>query len=412
MLSIVSDEGLRNAGEWREPTERVMPEVRRPSEFDARARPAPRLMYVATEDWYFLSRCLTMARAAQAAGFEVHVAANMGEDAANIRGEGFIVHTVRFRRKRLSPFRAVRTIFDLRHLYRVVDPAIVHHVALQPTLLGIVASLSSKFAVVYAIAGLGRAPVPPSTKRRSLRWRDRLLLRLGVNRRRAIGLVQHPDDCEVLTGLGVKPERTALIPGSGIDADRFRPIPEPDGQVTVAFAGRMIADKGVHTLIEAQRILRASDIPSDLLLAGTPDPAHPTSIPQIEVAGWGSEPGVTWLGHVTDITTVWRRAHIAVLPSRGGEGVPKSLLEAAAFGRPLIATDVPGCREIVLHEKTGLLVPVDDPQALASAILRLVRSPPQRVRFGVAARRLVDERFAADLVGEAAVSLYQRLLAH
>jgi glycosyltransferase involved in cell wall biosynthesis len=238
------------------------------------------------------------------------------------------------------------------------------------------------------------------------------LLRFGLNRRRAVGLVQNPDDRDVLTGLGVKPERIALIAGSGIDADRFRPIPEPDGQVTVAFAGRMLADKGVHTLIEAQRILRVSGIQSDLLLAGTPDPANPTSIPQIEVAGWGREPGVTWLGHVDDIATVWRRAHIAVLPSRGGEGVPKSLLEAAAFGRPLIATDVPGCREIVIHEKTGLLVPVDDPPALAAAILRLVRSSPQRVRFGVAARRLIDERFAADLVGQATVALYQRILTH
>jgi len=227
----------------------------------------------------------------------------------------------------------------------------------------------------------------------------------------AAGLVQTPDDRDALARLGVEQERIALIAGAGIDADRLRPIPEPDGQVTVAFAGQMAVDNGVRTLIEAQRILRASGIVSDLLLAGTPDPADLTSIPQIEVAGWGRESGVTWLGHVPDITTVWRRAHIAVLPSRGGEGVPRSLLEAAAFGRPLIATDVPGCREIVIHEKTGLLVPVDDPQALASAILRLVRSSQQRVRFGVAARRLVDERFAADLVGQAAVALYRRLLA-
>jgi glycosyltransferase involved in cell wall biosynthesis len=276
-------------------------------------------------------------------------------------------------------------------------------------LLGIVASFGSAFAVVYAIARL--QPPQPSAKRRWLRPGRRLLLRLGLKRRRAAGLVQTPDDRDALAKLGVKPDRIALIPGAGIDADRLRPIPEPDGQVTVAFAGQMAVDHGVRTLIEAQRILRASGIASDLLLAGTPDPADLTSIPQIEVAGWGRESGVTWLGHVPDIATVWRRAHIAVLPSRGGEGVPRSLLEAAAFGRPLIATDVPGCREIVIHEKTGLLVPVDDPQALASAILRLVRSPPQRVRFGVAARRLVDERFAADLVGQATVALYQRLLA-
>ena len=377
---------------------------------DARARPAPRLIYVVTEDWYFLSHRLPMARAARAAGFEVHVATNAGEDAADIRVEGFILHPVRFARGRLSPFRTLRTIRALRKLYRAVDPVIVHHVALQPTLLGIVASFGRKFATVYGITGLGHAFVADSRKTRSLRWGFRLLLRFGLNRRRAVGLVQNPDDREVLAGLGVKPDRIALIPGSGIDADRFRPIPEPEGQVTMAFVGRMLANKGIRTLVEAQRILRASNIPIDLLLAGTPDPANPTSISQIEVAGWGRESGVTWLGHVADISTIWRRAHIAVLPSRGGEGVPKSLLEAAAFGRPMIATDVPGCREIVIHEKTGLLVAVDDPQALAAAILRLVRSSPQRVRFGVAARRLVDERFAADLVGQATVALYRRLL--
>jgi glycosyltransferase involved in cell wall biosynthesis len=383
-----------------------MPKVRRPSRTDARARPAPRLLYVVAEDWYFLSHCLPMAQAARAAGFEIHIASSVGEDAARIRTEGFTLHQVRFGRGWLSPFRTVRTILKLRHLYRAVDPAIVHHVAMQPALLGIVASFGSRFAVVYAISGLA----DPSNSRSSRRGR-RLLLRFGLSRSRVVGLVQNADDRHVLTSLGRKPERIALIPGSGIDADRFRPIPEPDGQVTVAFSGRMVADKGVRTLIEAQRILRASGIQSDLLLAGTPDPANPTSIPQIEVAGWGREPGVTWLGHVDDIAAVWRRAHIAVLPSRGGEGVPKSLLEAAAFGRPLIATDVPGCREIVIHEKTGLLVPVDDPQALAAAILRLARSSAQRVRFGVAARRLVDERFAADLVGQATVALYRRLLA-
>jgi len=376
---------------------------------DAGVRPAPRLIYVVAEDWYFVSHRLPMARAARAAGFEVHVATNLGEEAASIREEGFILHRVRFPRGRLSPFRTVRTVLALRRLCRAVDPAIVHCVAMQPTLLGIVALLGSKFAAVYAIAGLSHAFIADSGKARSLR-RFRWLLRVGLNRRRAVGLVQNPDDREVLTNLGVKPERIALIPGPGIDADRFRPIPEPDGTVTAAFAGRMLADKGVRTLMEAQRILRASGIPCDLLLAGTPDPANPASIPQIEVASWGREPGVTWLGHVADIATVWRRAHIAVLPSRGGEGVPKGLLEAAAFGRPLIATDVPGCREIVLHEKTGLLVPVDDPQALAAAILRLVRSSQQRVRFGVAARRLVDERFAADLIGQATVALYRRLL--
>jgi len=213
-----------------------------------------------------------------------------------------------------------------------------------------------------------------------------------------------------LTEIGVAPDHIVLIAGSGVDADRFRPIPEPAGEVTVAFAGRMLDNKGLRALIAAHQLVQRSDNPCELLLAGSPDPANPTSIPQAEIAAWGREPGVTWLGQVADIATVWRRAHIAVLPSRGGEGLPKSLLEAAACGRPLIATDVPGCREIVINDKTGLLVPVDDPQALAAAILRLARSSPLRIRFGVAARRLVDERFSPDLVGKATVALYQRLL--
>jgi glycosyltransferase involved in cell wall biosynthesis len=381
-----------------------------PSSLDSRARPPPRILYVASEDGYFLSHCLTMAQAARAAGFEVHVAANVTEDAAGVREQGFTLHALRFRHRKLSPLRTLRTILALRRLYRTVDPAVVHHVTLRLTLLGIVASSGFRFAAVHAIGGLARRFISPRT-RRLLRRASRLGLRRGLNRRRAMALVQSPEDRDVLTGIGVDPQRIALIPGAGIDADRFRPIPEPDGPVTVAFAGRMIADKGVRTLVEAHRMLLDSGIHCELLLAGTPDPADPSGIPQIEVAGWGSEPGITWLGHVDDIATVWRRAHIAVLPARGGDGVPKSLLEAAAFGRPLIATDTPGCREIVIHEKTGLLVPVDDHGALAAAILRLIRSPAQRVRYGVAARRLVDERFAADLVGQATVALYRRLLA-
>lgn len=389
---------------------RVMSEVMRPSRLDARAHPPPRIIYVVSDDWHFHSHCLTMARAARAAGFEIHVAAHMTEDAAHFHAENFVVHAIPFRRGKVAPLRTLRSILALRRLYRAVDPAIVHHVTLRPSLLGIVASAGFKFAAVHAVGGLARRFIASGRSRRLLRRGSRLVLRRGLNGRRTMGLVQSPEDRDVLAKLGVKPEHVTLIPGSGVDSDRFRPVPEPDGPVTVAFAGRMVADKGVRTLVQAHRILEESGIQSELLLAGTPDPGDPSSISQIEVAGWGSEAGITWLGHVADISAVWRRAHIAVLPARAGEGVPKSLLEAAAFGRPLIATDVPGCRDIVIHEKTGLTVPTDDPGALAAALLRLIRSPPQRVRFGVAARRLVDERFAADLVGPATVALYRSLL--
>src|SRR6266849_9972741 len=161
MLSTLRGQRVVQQSQRWGPTELVMPEVRRPSGMDARARGTRRLIYVATEDWYFLSHCLPMARAARAAGFEVHVATNVTEDAADIRREGFILHAARFRRGRLSPFRALRTISTLRDLYRVVDPSIVHHVAIEPALLGIAASFGSKFAAVYSITGLQPPPYPP-----------------------------------------------------------------------------------------------------------------------------------------------------------------------------------------------------------------------------------------------------------
>src|SRR3984893_1321088 len=283
--------------------EHDMPEVRRPSNMDARAGAAPRLLYVVAEDWYFLSHRLPMARSARAAGFEVHVATNVGDDAEAIGREGFILHPVRFRRGRLSPFRTLRTILALRKVYRTVDPAIVHHVAMQPIALGIVASFGRRFSAVYAITGLGHAFIAETGKARSLRRGIRALLRYGLSRRRAIGLVQNPDDRDMLTDLGVKPEKIALIAGSGIDADRFRPIPETDCPVTVAFVRRMLDDKGVRTLMAAHRMLRASNVACELLLAGSPDPANPGSIPPAEIARWGREPGVTWLGQVADIAT-------------------------------------------------------------------------------------------------------------
>jgi glycosyltransferase involved in cell wall biosynthesis len=156
--------------------------------------------------------------------------------------------------------------------------------------------------------------------------------------------------------------------------------------------------------------LRRKGIAVELLIAGTPDPANPASVSQAEAAAWSHEPGVTWLGHVDDIATVWARAHMAVLPSRR-EGLPKSLLEAAACGRPMVATDVPGCREVAIPNETGLLVPPDDADALAAAVEQLAHSPELRARFGRAARRLAEERFAADAIGRAVLGLYLRLVA-
>jgi glycosyltransferase involved in cell wall biosynthesis len=369
----------------------------------------PRLLYVVTEDWFFLSHRLPMARAALAAGFEVHVAANVADGAAAIAREGFVLHPVRFARGRLSPRATLATIRELRRLHHELAPDLVHHVALQPTVLGSLAALGLPVARVNAVTGLGHAFIAESFKARMVRRVIGTLLRLLVGRRRSVALVQNPDDRALLQGLGIAPERIVLIPGSGVDVERLKPVPEPAGAVTLGFVGRLLDDKGIRVLVAAHRLLRAKGSGVDLLIAGTPDPANPASVSQAEAETWAREPGVTWLGHVDDIATVWARAHIAVLPSRR-EGLPLSLLEAAACGRPMVATDVPGCREVAIAWQTGLLVAPDAPGALATAIEMLAETPEMRERFGRAARRLAEERFASEAIGRAVVDLYARLL--
>ena len=351
---------------------------------------APRLLFVVTEDWYFLLHRLPMALAAQDAGFDVHVATRIVHGGDAIRRNGIAVHPVPFVRGQVSPLASLRTISALRRIHRQLNPSVTHHVSMQTIVLGSLAAMGCPTARVNAFTGLGSVFVSNDFRTRLLRRLLGVLLRFLFSPRETVMLVENPDDKNSLAALGVEFDRIVTIPGSGVDVERLRPSPEPAGPPTIAFAGRLIEIKGIRTLIEAQRLLRRRGSNVELLIAGTPDPANPTSIPGEEAAAWGREPGVHWLGHVEDIATLWARASIAVLPSRGGEGVPMSLLEAAAAGRPMVATDVPGCREIAVLGETGILVPADDPVALAGAIEiagRLARIARAVWRRGAATRR-------------------------
>jgi glycosyltransferase involved in cell wall biosynthesis len=194
-----------------------------------------------------------------------------------------------------------------------------------------------------------------------------------------------------------------------VDTDRLLPLPEPDGGITIAYVGRLLADKGLRTLVAASAILANRGRPVRVLIAGEPDPANPTSIPLEEIESWRARSDLTLLGYVADIREVWAAAHIAVLPSRR-EGLPKSLLEAAACGRPLVASDVPGCREIVRTGVNGLLVPPDDAAALADAIEKLGANADLRRKFSMAGRKLVEEEYSSALIGGKIVALYDRLV--
>jgi glycosyltransferase involved in cell wall biosynthesis len=371
---------------------------------------APRILYVVTKDWYFLSHRLPMAMAAREAGYEVHVACDVDLGAAAIASRGFVLHPIAFSRGQLAPAAHIATIRALRALYNSVDPDLLHHVGLQVSIVGSIAALGSRAKCVNAITGLGYAFAATAAKARLVRTLLRPLMRWLFNRRTSIALVQNPDDRAILEAVGVATERIVLVPGSGVDVDALTPLPEPAPPVTAAFVGRLVESKGIRILVAANRLLQRRRPDIKLLIAGAPDLANPASLSLREAESLNDEPGVRWLGHVDDIASVWRRAHIAILPAIGGEGLPKSLLEAAACGRSMIATDVPGCREVAIAGTTALVVKKDDPQALAVAIEELADAPNLRAQFGREARKMAEERFAARTIGAEIIALYGQLL--
>ncbi|HEX5425729.1 MAG TPA: glycosyltransferase family 4 protein [Candidatus Acidoferrales bacterium] len=368
-----------------------------------------KLVYLVTEDWYFISHRLPMAHAARDAGFEVHVATRVTNHRQAIEREGFVLHALNWERGSLDPLHFIRMVASVRKLYRTVRPSIVHHVAIAPTIVGSLAAIGLPFAKLNALAGLGFFFTSRELKARTMRRPLSILLPWLLRRKNTAVLVQNPDDSEALESAGVRPEQITIIPGSGVDTEKFQTLPEPPQPIVAAFVGRLLYDKGLETLISAYRQVQRRNASLHLLIAGEPDPANPASIPDTLLEEWKEIDGITFLGQVNDIGNVWRRAHIAVLPSRR-EGLPLSLLEAAACGRPLIATDVPGCREVARAGINALLVPPDNPHALAEAIAELAANAELRRRFGAASRHLAEAEFSSTHVAREITELYHRLL--
>jgi glycosyltransferase involved in cell wall biosynthesis len=373
----------------------------------------PKLMFLVTEDWYFWAHRLPQARAARDAGFRVSVATRVDRHGDRIEGEGFALHALGWRRGSTNPLGAAAAVREIAGLYRRERPDIVHHVSQKPIILGSVAArLAGVRRVVNAFTGLGFLFAADTAMTRLIRAVALPVLRAVTDGPRVRFLVENPDDAHTLDRLGVgSGGRIALIRGSGVDLDHYQALPEPDGPVTIACATRMLRIKGVEDVVAAFRLLRARGVTARLLLAGASDPENPAAITESGLRAWASEPGVEWLGHVADIREVWARAHVAVLASRGGEGIPMSLMEAAACGRPMVATDVPGCREIVRTDETGLLVPPGDVPALAAALARMVADGGFRRRCGLAARDRVADGLDARSVGRKTVAVYAELLA-
>lgn len=371
-----------------------------------------RLLFVVNSADFFLSHRLPLALAAGSVGLDVAVATPAGAGVDEIVNHGFPHHSIAMTRQGTHLWREAVSVWQLGKLFRRVRPDIIHTVTIKPVLYGgIAARVVGGAAVVSAITGLGEVfiaqGISAQIRRHAVMRGYRLALGHSVGR----VIFQNPDDQAQFVKKGlVAPRRAVLIRGSGVDMASFPITPEPDGTPIVMLAGRMLWSKGVAEFVSVARHLRAQNFDARFVLAGDTDPGNPQAIPASVLAAWQQEGVIDWWGFRPDMAKVLAAAHVVVLPTHYGEGVPKVLIEGAALGRALIATDAPGCREIVHNERGGLLVPAKDVAALETAIARLVIDTPLRLTFGAYAAQLARREFSVERVIAETLDTYASLL--
>ena len=369
------------------------------------------LLFVVNTPEFFLSHRLPLAVAAQKAGYAVHVATADGPDLQGIHLQGFTHHIVPFARSGQNPFSELAVLLCLVKLFWRVKPALVHLITIKPVLYGgIAARLAGINSVVSAVSGLGTVFIAFSVASHARRWLVTRMYRAAFKQKRLAVIFQNRDDLEVLLGSrSLRIEQARIIRGSGVALDDYPCLVEPDGKPVVVMASRLLKDKGVLEFIEAANILCDRGLSVEMRLIGTPDPGNPTSVTQQELDQWAAEGQIELLGYRKDIAMQYAAANIVCLPSYR-EGLPKSLVEAAACGRSIVTTDVPGCRDAITPNVTGLLVPVKDPEALANAIQVLIENPEFRQKMGQAGRSLAEDAFAIEKIVEQHMCIYRELL--
>jgi glycosyltransferase involved in cell wall biosynthesis len=367
-----------------------------------------KLLFVVNSPQFFLSHRLPVALAAKSNNYEVHVASAEGIGVELITSYGLLHHIVAFSRSGQNPIQEMKTLIQLIQLFKKIKPDLIHLITIKPVLYGgIAARLTSIKAVVAAISGLGTIYIASSFKARLRRWLVTCVYRVALSHSYSAVIFQNPEDRDNLLESGVvQKKQVRMIRGSGVSMNEYRYIAEPEGAPVVVMAARLLNDKGVCEYVEAARILRKFNI--SMRIIGSPDFGNPTSVTQEEIETWSKDGSVQLLGYCENIAEQYAAANIVCLPSYR-EGLPKCLAEAAACGRAVVTTNVPGCRDAITPD-TGVLVPVRDSIALADAILDLVQNPEKRKAMGKAGRELAEREFAIEKIVDEHMQIYNQLI--
>jgi glycosyltransferase involved in cell wall biosynthesis len=367
-----------------------------------------KILYIINEDWFFVSHFLGIARRARDAGHEIGVAARIQNHGDFLRAEGFRVFPVGHDRGKLGPLRAFSAMSGLYRLIRAERPDLVHIFTTQSIVYAApMARLAGVGAIALAPTGLGYLWTEKGIFSFLGRQVVRFAMRVARGAPKVMMFFENLDDPKEFGLDAASDPRIVILGGAGVEPAEFPTLPAPAAPpVRIAMVSRMLRFKGAADAVAAVEILRARGHDVELELWGSPDPDNRRAILVSELEAWSALPGISWRGHTKDIASVWRNSHIAMLLSHGGDGLPRSLVEAAASGRPIVTTDVAGCRAVVNHGVEGLLVPPKDPAAVADALEGLLTDPELREKMGRAARRRFEAEFTADIVAEKVNNTY------
>lgn len=379
---------------------------------NASAKPWRKIALCVTVDWFALSHFKPLIGLLCRICDDVIVVTQDTGRAGEIIALGARVVDLNYHRSSMNPAREAASIAKLQRIFRKEQPDAVHMIAMKPVLLaGLACRLAKVPCTITHMTGLGHIAIADTRKTRLI---SKIVLKhiSAMMRSRCSWLLaENPDDLTFIKSGGARPDgRVTIVGGAGVDEIAFPAQPFPCNAVPlVAYAGRMIRSKGLDVLIGAHDLLRQRGIPLKIELYGRLDHDNPEGVSESEITNWTGREGVTWHGHTDDVREVWQQADISVLPARSREGMPRALLEAAASARPLIVTDVPGCRQFVRHEVEGLIVPPEDTTALAEALARLASDPSLRQRMGRAARQRVIDGFTETHVVKQIAAAYANL---
>ena len=370
----------------------------------------PLLLLVVNDVDFFISHRWPIAVSAKEAGYRVEIATAPGKGCEWIRSEGFKVHPVAFRRKSVNPLQELTVILELWQLYKSIQPDIVHHITIKPILYGGIAARWLRLpAVIHAVTGLGFVFAKQGSKAKLAQFVLRGMYRIALGYSRAYTIFQNPDDQAELLNTDER-GRSVIIRGAGVDPEHFYGSSEPEEPVIVALASRMLWTKGVGEFVKAAEIICESGLTARFVLVGDSDPGNPECVPESQLREWNEQGTIEWWGRREDMADVLSNVHIVALPSKYREGVPKILIEAASAARPIVTTDMPGCREIVRDEVNGLLVPPGNVEKLVVALETLIKEKTLRETMGNNGRQYVIDEFSLDHVIDRTLKLYQRAI--